>query len=133
MSRSGKLPLLLLPLLLLLLAFRQAPLVDPAPIAVPAKLDVAQVEKAVKLALVKRQWVINSDDPGKITATYARREFSVQIGISYDNKQVQIRYITSTGLKYEAKDGQKYIHKNYIAWTQNLVSDISGNMTLATL
>jgi hypothetical protein len=35
-------------------------------------------------------------------------------------------------LKYEMKkDGEQLIHKNYIAWIQNLVTDISNYMTLA--
>ncbi len=126
--------LLLLPLLLLLMAFRQAPLVDPPPIAVSPKLDLAQVEKSVKQALVKREWLIVSDEPGKITASYDRREFTSRIGITYDNKQVQVSYITSTGLKYEVKkDGEKLIHKNYTAWIQNLVTDISSYLTLASI
>ncbi len=125
-------PLLLVPFLFLLMAFRQAPLVDPAPISVPAKLDVRQVEKAVKEALIKRQWMVVSDEPGKIIASYDRREFTSRIGITYDRKEIQIRYVTSTGLKYEVKsDGEKLIHKNYMAWIQNLVTDISGNMTMA--
>lgn len=126
--------LLLLPLLFLLMAFRQAPLVDPPPIAVSPKLDLAQVEKSVKQALVKREWLIISDEPGKITASYDRREFTSRIGITYDNKQVQVSYITSTGLKYEVKkDGEKLIHKNYTAWIQNLVTDISSYLTLASI
>ena len=126
--------LLLLPLLFLLMAFRQAPLVDPPPIAVSPKLDLAQVEKSVKQALVKREWLIISDEPGKITASYDRREFTSRIGITYDNKQVQVSYITSTGLKYEVKkDGEKLIHKNYMAWIQNLITDISSYLTLASI
>jgi hypothetical protein len=126
------LPLLLLPVLFLLMAFRQAPLVDPAPIAVSSKLELAQIEKAIKQALAKREWMIVSDEPGKIVASYDRREFTSRIGISYDRKQVQINYITSTGLKYEVKNnGEKLIHKNYVAWIQNLVTDISSYMTMA--
>ena len=130
MSRRT-LSLLLLPVLFLLMAFRQAPLVDPQPIAVPSKLDVAQVEKAVKQALIKREWTIVSDEPGKITAGYDRREFTTRIGITYDRKQVQINYIASTNLKYEVKNnGDKLIHKNYVAWIQNLVTDIGNYMTM---
>jgi len=131
MSRRT-LSLLLLPVLFLLMAFRQEPLVDPQPIAVPSKLDVVQVEKAVKQALIKREWLIVSDEPGQITASYDRREFTTRIGITYDRKQVQINYIASTNLKYEVKkNGEKLIHKNYMAWIQNLVTDISNYMTMA--
>jgi len=132
MSRTRTLLLLLLPALLLLMGFRQVPLADPAAIAVPATLEAGRAEDAIKRALVKRQWVVNSDEPGKLLATYARREFSVQIAIEYDRKHVQIRYVSSTGLKYEVeKNGERLIHKNYMAWVQNLVTDISGNLTLA--
>jgi hypothetical protein len=132
MMQKRVLPLLLVPFLFLLMAFRQAPLADPAPILVPTKLNLAQVEKAVKQALIKREWLVISDEPGKITASYDRREFTSRIGITYDSKQVQINYITSTGLKYEVKsNGEKLIHKNYMAWIQNLVTDISNYMTMA--
>ena len=135
MSRTRPISLLLLlPLLFLLMAFRQAPLVDPPPIAVSSKLDLAKVEKAVKQALVKREWLIVSDEPGRIVASYDRREFTSRIGIAYDNKQVQVSYITSTGLKYEVKkDGEKLIHKNYMAWIQNLVTDIGSYLPLASV
>lgn len=134
MLRSRLLPLLLLPVLLLLMAFREAPLVDPQPIAVPSKVgDAKAVEKVVKQALIKREWLITADEPGKLAATYARRDFSVTIGIGYDRKQIQIRYVDSNGLKYEVKNGQRYIHKNYNSWIQNLITDISGNLTLAGL
>jgi hypothetical protein len=132
MMQKRVLPLLLVPFLFLLMAFRQAPLADPAPILVPAKLNLAQVEKAVKQALIKREWLVISDEPGKITASYDRREFTSRIGITYDARQVQINYITSTGLKYEVKsNGEKLIHKNYMAWIQNFVTDISNYMTMA--
>ena len=54
----------------------------------------------------------------------------MQIGIDYDRKHVQIRNVSSTGLKYEVqKNGERLLHKNYMAWVQNLVTDISGNLT----
>jgi len=136
MPRTRLLSLLLLPALFLLAAFRQVPLVDPAPVAVPQKIaqeknGLDKVSQAIKKALVQRQWIVNVDEPGKIAATYAPRDFSVQIGITYDRKQVQIKYLTSSNLKYEEKNGVRYIHTNYPSWIQNLVTDINGNLTLA--
>lgn len=132
MLKTRAVSLLWLPVLFLLMAFRQAPLVDPPPIAVSSKLELAQVEKAVKQALIKREWMVISDEPGKIIASYDRREFTSRISITYDRKQVQINYVTSTGLKYEVeKNGQKLIHKNYMAWIQNLVTDISNYLTMS--
>lgn len=126
------LPMLLLPFLFFLMAFRQALLIDPAPIAIPAKLNQTQVAKAIATALVHREWVINGNEPGKFSATYAQRGFSVHIGITYDHKDVRIKYLDSSNLKYEVKAGQPYIHVNYNSWIQNLVTDISGNLNVAS-
>jgi len=127
MTRSRLLPLLLLPVTLLLMAFHQLPLVNPQPIAVPQRATPQQVYKAITTVLARFGWVVASDKPGNMEATYAPRDFSVRIGIAYDERQVQIRYIDSTNLKYEVKkDGITYIHKNYTAWMRNLVSGIGG-------
>lgn len=131
MTRSRVLPVLLLPLLLLLMAFHQLPLVNPQPIAVPAKAAPEQVYKAITTVLARFGWVVASDKPGEIEATYAPRDFTARIGISYDRAHVQIRYLNSTNLKYEVKkDGITYIHKNYTAWIRNLVTGISAEFNL---
>jgi len=131
MTRSRILPVLLLPVLLLMMAFHQLPLVNPQPIAVPAKATPEQVYKTITIVLARFGWVVASDKPGELEATYAPRDFTVRIGISYDRSQVQIHYINSTNLKYEVKkDGNTYIHKNYIAWMRNLVNGISSEFNL---
>lgn len=132
MTRSRVLPvLLLLPALLLLMAFHQLPLVNPQPIAVPAKASPEQVYKVITTVLARFGWVVASDKPGDMEATYAPRDFTVRIGITYDRSQVQIRYLNSTNLKYEVKkDGVTYIHKNYTAWIRNLVTGIGGEFNL---
>ena len=130
-TRSRLLPVLLLPVLLLLMAFHQLPLVNPQPIAVPAKATPEQVYKSITIVLARFGWVVASDKPGDMEATYAPRDFTVRIGISYDKSQVQIRYLNSTNLKYEVKkDGTTYIHKNYTAWIKNLVNGINGEFNL---
>ncbi len=59
---------LLLPLLLLTMAFRQVPLVDPPPIQVPAGTSEAQVKNVVMEALTGRGWAIARHAPGEIDA-----------------------------------------------------------------
>jgi hypothetical protein len=122
--------LLLLPFALLTMAFRQVPLVDPPPIAVPGKMTSAQVEKVVKQALIKREWKIANDAPGKITATLAHHDYSVSIDVAYDVREIRISYLDSTDLKYEVKNGQRFIHKNYPSWIQNLVTDITNDLAI---
>ena len=68
MPRSRLLLLLLLPMLLLTMAFRQTPLVDPPPIDVPAGLTAVQVSKAVKGALIGRTWVVTAEHADGIDA-----------------------------------------------------------------
>lgn len=131
MLRSRLALVLVLPLALLLMAFHQLPLVNPQPITVPQQATQQQVYTVITKVLARFGWVVAADKPGAIEATYAPRDFTVRIGIAYDDKQVQIRYINSTNLKYEVKkDGITYIHKNYAAWIKNLVNGINGEFNL---
>ena len=130
MSRSRLGLLLLLPVLLMLMAFHQLPLINPQPIAVPQRATSDQVYRVITKVLARFGWVVASDKPGNLEATYAPRDFTVRIGITYDTTQVQIRYIDSTNLKYEMKKDGPYIHKNYTSWIRNLVTGISGEFNL---
>jgi hypothetical protein len=122
---------LLLPVLLLLMAFRQTPLHNPDPIAVPAKVTHEQEAKAIKAALLHHQWIITADNASEIDGTLTQNEYSVRISVSYDAQSIQIRYVDSTNLKYEKKkDGTELIHKNYPTWIQALVADIQSNLVL---
>lgn len=123
--------LLLVPALVLLMGFRQVPLVDPPPIAVPAGVTVAKVEQVIGTALAARNWRIVKHMPGEIDAVYDPRSFSVTIAVHYDAQKIQINYVTSSDLKYEEKNGVRYIHKNYASWIKNLVTDISNGLMLA--
>ena len=122
----------MLPLLLLLTAFRQVPLVDPAPIAVPNSVSQSQVLKAIEMSLTQRGWAIAKKVPGEVDATYAPRDFSVTIAVHYTVRQIQINYVTSSNLRYEVKNGTRYIHANYDSWIKNLVRDISNDVQMAS-
>lgn len=122
--------LLLLPVLLLLMAFRQSPLVDPAPIAVPARTTPEQVVKAIKAALLHREWTVTAENPGAIDATLRLRDHVARIAVAYDAGQIQIKYVDSSNLKYEMKNGTRYIHTNYLGWIQNVVADLQSNLIL---
>jgi hypothetical protein len=122
--------LLLLPFAVLTMAFRQAPLVDPPPIAITAKISADNVVKAIKMALVHRTWTVTAVKPGEVDATLNLRDHTARIVIDYDTTKVQIKYLDSTNLKYEVKKGTPYIHKNYLGWIENLQNDIQGNLML---
>ena len=122
--------LFLLPVLVLLMAGRQVPLVDPDPIAVPAGVTAEQVNKAIKAALVGRGWQVSGEQPGKILSTLHLREHMAKIELAYDQKAVTIRYLDSGELLYAEKKGQRVIHRNYLNWVQNVVNDIGRNLLL---
>ena len=129
--RKTWLPVLLVPALVMLMGFRQVPLVDPQPIPVPANVSQAQVKQVVGMALGSRGWRIAKNVPGEIDAVYDPRDFSVTIAVHYDAQKIQINYVTSNNLRYEVKNGVRYIHTNYASWIKNLETDISNGLMLA--
>jgi hypothetical protein len=122
--------LLVVSALVFLMGGRQVPLVDPDPVAVPAGLKIEQVTKAIKAGLVGRTWDVTSEEPGHIVSTLKLREHMAKIDIVYDLQTIRIKYLDSGDLMYAEKKGQRVIHRNYLAWIQNLVGDISRNLTL---
>jgi hypothetical protein len=122
--------LLVVSALVFLMGGRQVPLVDPDPVAVPAGLKIEQVTKSIKAALVGRTWDVTSEEPGHIVSTLKLREHMAKIDIVYDLQTIRIKYLDSGDLMYAEKKGQRVIHRNYLAWIQNLVGDISRNLTL---
>ena len=125
------LPLLLVPALLLLMAFRQVPLVDPQPIPVPANVSQDKVTQIIEQALSASNWRIVKHVPGEVDAVYDPRAFSVTIAVHYDAQKIQINYVTSDNLRYEVKNGVRYIHTNYASWIRNLVTDIQNGLMMA--
>lgn len=130
MLRSRLVVILLLPILLMLMAARQAPLVDPDPIAIPAKITDAQIAKSIRGALINRKWTVTDEKPGEIKSTLMVRDHKVRIDITWDKRAIKIAYVDSENLKYEVENGKKLIHKNYLGWINNLVTDISANLNL---
>lgn len=129
--RSRLLLLLLLPLLLLTMGFRQSPLVDPAPIDVPSGMTAVQVSKAVKAGLLGRGWVVSNDQEDGVDGTLNGNDYVAKIHVAFDTKQVKISYVDSTHLKYEVKkNGERLIHSNYMGWMKYLSDDIARDMQL---
>lgn len=130
MLRNKFVLILLLPILLLLVGWREAPLVNPDPIAIPATAKSAEVGKIIKKALVARKWIVSEDKPGAIKATLLVRDHKARIAIDWNAKDIRISYIDSENLNYLEKNGKKMIHQNYNSWINNLVVDISGELTM---
>lgn len=133
MRCSRRYLLILLPFLLLLMGARQAPLVDPDPIAVPSGVDQKTVEREIKRALIGRGWTITAEAPGQIDSTLNVRAHSARVRISYDTQRVALNYVSSDNLAYEEKRGQRMIHKNYASWVNNVLTDLSRGLQMAAI
>jgi hypothetical protein len=108
-------------------------LVDPQPISVPPGLSEKAVAKSIRLGVAQRGWVVSRQDPGYMEATLNIRSHVAKVGITYDTKSIQIRYIDSTNLDYEVKKGVRRIHGNYLKWINNIVRDISVQLQSAEI
>ena len=108
-------------------------LVDPQPISVPSGLSDKAVAKSIRLGVAQRGWVVSRQDSGYMEATLNIRSHVAKVGITYDTKSIQIRYLDSTNLDYEVKKGVRRIHGNYLKWINNIVRDISVQLQSAEI
>jgi len=117
--------------LLVLPACRRAKLYNPDPITAAKTLE--QTERAIKMGLAGRGWIVSKAEPGEIRATLTSRGSIARIIIKYDKDNVTINYDSSQDLDYQiGDDGQPEIHKNYNKWIQWLVRDINKNLLYAS-
>jgi siderophore synthetase component len=116
------LALALLPLAAL--AARTTEMKSPVTIALATKASAAQVKKAVKTAVLARQWQISNEKGNEFDATYTRTDrngtLMAKIHVAHSPKQVTIKYVASEGLSAEGSQ----IHPTYNKWIGNLEKDI---------
>lgn len=123
----------LLPALLLLMGARQAVLVDPDPIAIPDGVSAEVVKREIKRALIGRDWTITAESEGSIEATLNLRAHVARIRVINDGERIRFEYVSSENLKFEEKKGQRFIHKNYLSWINNLTADLNRGLQLEAL
>lgn len=111
--------------------FASEVLVDPAPIAVPEGLTEKAVGKSIRTGIAGRGWVVSRSEAGFMEATLNLRSHMAKVGITYDTKTIQIRYLESTNLDYAEKKGVRRIHGNYLKWINNMVRDINLQLQAA--
>ncbi len=107
---------------------RADPLVNPGPIAVPAGVDQAAVQHAIKQALMYRNWVVSAQAPGRVDATLYLRGNQARIRIDYDGQRVRVSYVDSQGLQAGNADGVQQINGRYLTWIEYLTGDIHTNL-----
>ena len=116
---------------LLLGACRTAPIfdVEAQPIAVSSSSYTAEdVRKAIIRAGARRGWVFSDADEGKLFGTLTLRDHRATVDVSYSKDSYDIKYRESQNLRYDAK--KNVIHSNYNGWIQNLVTDITVELSL---
>ena len=97
------------------------------------KVDVALVEKAIRSSLLKLRWFVTKKEDGKIFAEYRRGKVFANIVIIYSESTLKIEYVKSANLRYQEKDGVKYIHGTYNRWMRNLEKQIKYRINLARM
>ncbi len=107
---------------------RADPLLNPAPIDVPAGVDQAAVHQAIKQALMYRNWAISTQQAGRIDATQYLRGNEARIRVDYDGEHVRVSYVGSRGLDAGDADGVLQINGRYLVWIQYLTGDIRTNL-----
>lgn len=112
---------------------RQAPLVDPDPVAIPAGLSQEKAVKDIKRALIGRGWTITAQRPGEIESTLNLRTHTAKILVTWDTQAVRIAYVSSVDLDYKERKGKRFIHPNYLGWISNIAKDMGTNMQLSAI
>lgn len=95
------------------------------------KVSQKDVYKSIIRAATQRGWDVKKVKDGVIDATYAKREFSVTVTVTYSANSYDINYKESEGLKYDSE--AQTIHKNYNSWVRNLRQSIDRELTLIKL
>jgi hypothetical protein len=108
---------------------RAEPLYD-AVIRVPATATMEDIAKAIKIALIDRDWTIQREEKGVIEAKLFVRSHTADIRIPFDKEYVHIQYVYSTQLLYDEKQGVRYIHRNYNKWIKLLEREIANRLAL---
>ncbi len=108
-------------------------LVDPPAISVPPGLTEKVVAKSIRLGVAQRGWIVTRQDPGYMESTLHLRTHVARVGINYDTRSIQIRYLASENLDYAIKKGVPRIHGNYLKWVNNMAHDISLQLQAAEM
>lgn len=98
------------------------PVVEGQSLSLP--VDVAKLEKSVRLALVSFDWRLVEEEPGSVTARFEKSggKIFALIKIFFSEEGYRIEYVDSKNL--DANLEKKTIHGNYVRWIANLDKNI---------
>jgi hypothetical protein len=105
---------------------RDAVLIDHESIIVSGAKSAAAVKRAIVLAAATREWKTISETADTVRMQLdVRGKHLVVIDVRYDAKSYGIKYVSSLNLRYQERDGGRFIHRNYNRWVDNLIRAIS--------
>lgn len=108
---------------------RNAPLenVQDAPFRASQNASLEQMKEAIVAAGSARGWTITPQAPGVMRGDIlVRNKHKVSVDILYDAKKFSIIYVSSDGMNYQLRDGQRRIHPSYMKWIKYLRQDIQA-------
>lgn len=104
-------------------------LIEPSRVVLVATaepLTLDGIRSAIVRGGARHGWTVQNDAPGKMTLKYNKQnKHEVVVDVSYDTTGFQIRYVSSSNMKYEDVGGQALIHPFYNTWVANLSRAIS--------
>lgn len=108
---------------------RLVPLTPSASVLLPQAQQQDAIRAALARALTARQFVAESEEPGRIIARYQRRAQVLRIQIDYSDTQYQITYLDSVGLGHEVDEtGQTMISAHYPRYVRALSQTIDQEL-----
>lgn len=107
---------------------RQAPLVDPPPVAIPAGLSADNAVKDIKRDLVGRGRTIGAQREGEIDSPLDLRDDAATIRVTWDATSVRIAHVDSVNLNDRERKGEKFIHPNDLGWISAIAQDAGTNV-----
>lgn len=102
---------------------RTAELIDPPPVSLSAGTGKNALT-AIRQAADFPDWKIESEEAGRVVATYTKSGDSAKIAVTYDNTSIRVTYVDSVGLDYQEKNGTREINPNYNRWAKEYLDRV---------
>ncbi|MGB0766540.1 MAG: hypothetical protein ACPGYV_02385 [Phycisphaeraceae bacterium] len=101
----------------------------PQPIPIEG-IEKPKVEGALRTAIPKRGWAVDTKQGQVITASnLIRGRHKVVVDIDYASDAILIQYADSENMDYVKEGDVEYIHKNYNVWVNYLRQDIAAEIS----
>jgi hypothetical protein len=100
------------------------------PVPVATNLSAEKNRHIVLDSLASRRWMVESEQPDAVVASFSRRQHRARVRISWTQNAIQIAYLDSENLKCEVAEGGGCvtIHRAYNRWVSNLYQDIAAHV-----